>query len=120
MLNGVRPGTRTIGGATVRVHTDVAAMARAAADEARDVMRAAVASRGTAHVMFATGNSQLAFVDALVHGTEGVPWADTVVFHMDEYVGVGTGPPGRVPALDPRADRGAGPPQIRLLRGGSG
>ena len=52
-------------------------------------MRAAVASRDAAHVMFATGNSQLAFVRALVHETEGVPWADTVVFHMDEYVGVG-------------------------------
>jgi len=42
-----------------------------------------------AHAMFATGNSQLAFVDALVEHTEGVPWGDVVVFHMDEYVGVG-------------------------------
>jgi glucosamine-6-phosphate deaminase len=39
--------------------------------------------------MFATGNSQLAFVETLVTRTPGVPWADTVVFHMDEYVGVG-------------------------------
>ncbi len=39
--------------------------------------------------MFATGNSQLAFVHELVHATAGVPWSDTVVFHMDEYVGVG-------------------------------
>jgi glucosamine-6-phosphate deaminase len=73
----------------VHVHPDVAAMARAAADEALGVMREAVASRGTAHVMFATGNSQLAFVQALVQETEGVPWTDTVVFHMDEYAGVG-------------------------------
>ena len=42
-----------------------------------------------AHAMFATGNSQLAFVHALVHETEGIPWADIIVFHMDEYVGVG-------------------------------
>ena len=89
MLNPVRPGTRTVDGATVKVHADVDAMARAAADEAVGVMRAAVAARGSAHVMFATGNSQLAFVDTLVHQTDGVPWADTVVFHMDEYVGVG-------------------------------
>ena len=89
MLNAVRTGTRTVDGATVRVHADVAAMARAAADEARGVMRAAVQARGAAHVMFATGNSQLAFVRALVQETAGVPWADTVVFHMDEYVGVG-------------------------------
>jgi glucosamine-6-phosphate deaminase len=89
MLNAVLTGTRTIGGATVRVLPEVGAMARAAADEALAVMQAAVAARGTANVMFATGNSQLAFVQALVHETERVPWADTVVFHMDEYVGVG-------------------------------
>ena len=89
MLIAVQTGTRTIDAATVRVHPDPAAMARAAADEAAAVMRAAVAARGVAHAMFATGNSQLAFVEALVHQTEDVPWAETVVFHMDEYVGVG-------------------------------
>ncbi len=39
--------------------------------------------------MFATGNSQLDFVRVLVQETADVPWAQTVVFHMDEYVGVG-------------------------------
>jgi glucosamine-6-phosphate deaminase len=39
--------------------------------------------------MFATGNSQLAFVDALTTDTPGVAWSDVVAFHMDEYVGVG-------------------------------
>ncbi len=76
-------------GVTVRVHPDDRAMARAAADEAATVMQAAVAARGVCHAMFATGNSQLAFVHALVHETQGVPWGETVVFHMDEYVGVG-------------------------------
>ena len=38
--------------------------------------------------MFATGNSQIDFVGALVARTD-VPWGDIVVFHMDEYVGVG-------------------------------
>ncbi len=89
MLNVVQTGTRTIDGVAVHVHADVAAMARAAADEASDVLQAAVEARGTAHAMFATGNSQLAFVHALVHETEGIPWADIIVFHMDEYVGVG-------------------------------
>jgi glucosamine-6-phosphate deaminase len=77
------------GAATVIVHPDPDTLARAAADQARDCMRAAVEARGVAHAMFATGNSQLAFVEALVHHTDGVPWSDTVVFHMDEYVGVG-------------------------------
>jgi glucosamine-6-phosphate deaminase len=39
--------------------------------------------------MFATGNSQLSFIEALVTETPDVPWSDTVIFHMDEYVGVG-------------------------------
>ncbi len=73
----------------VWVHPDTASMARAAADEAAAVLRQAVAARGVAHAMFATGNSQLAFVDALVTDTPGIPWADVVVFHMDEYEGVG-------------------------------
>jgi glucosamine-6-phosphate deaminase len=90
MLNGMgQRGVRQVDGASVHVHTDVAAMARAAADQAASVMRAAAAARGVVHAMFATGNSQLAFIDALVNRTDGVPWSDTVVFHMDEYVGIG-------------------------------
>ncbi len=73
----------------VQVHADVAAMARAAADEAAAVLRRAVAARGVANAMFATGNSQLAFVDQLVGATPDVPWDRVVAFHMDEYVGVG-------------------------------
>ncbi len=77
------------GAATVQVHADAQALARAAADEAREILRTAVRARGVAHAMFATGNSQLAFVHALVRETLGVPWSETVVFHMDEYVGLG-------------------------------
>ena len=73
----------------VVIHPDVATLARTAADEAASTIKEAVATRGVAHAMFATGNSQLAFVHALVHETARAPWADTVVFHMDEYVGVG-------------------------------
>jgi glucosamine-6-phosphate deaminase len=90
MLNDMSdPSVLTLGQARVVVHPDVTGMARAAADQAAEVMRAAVQARGVANVMFATGNSQLAFIDTLVARTPAVPWADTVVFHMDEYVGVG-------------------------------
>ncbi len=90
MLIDVEPSrTWTVDRASVNVHPDLDALALAAADEARDVMRAASEARGVVHAMFATGNSQLAFVRALVEETESVPWSDTVVFHMDEYVGVG-------------------------------
>jgi glucosamine-6-phosphate deaminase len=90
MLHGVRnPSAMTFGQARVLVFADVPAMALAAADQAAGLMRAAVRDRGVANVMFATGNSQLAFVDTLVTRTAEVPWSDTVVFHMDEYVGIG-------------------------------
>src|ERR1700726_2414201 len=65
------------------------ALAAAAADEAARVLGQAVDRRGVAHAMFATGNSQLGFVEALLANHPALPWADVVVFHMDEYVGVG-------------------------------
>jgi len=64
-------------------------MARVAADHAAAVLGSAVESNGVAHAMFATGNSQIAFIDELVARTPDVPWAHVVVFHMDEYVGIG-------------------------------
>jgi glucosamine-6-phosphate deaminase len=75
--------------ADVVVADDTASMARAAADAAATILRTAVARSGVAHAMFATGNSQLQFVAALVGDTPDVPWGDVVVFHMDEYVGIG-------------------------------
>jgi glucosamine-6-phosphate deaminase len=83
------PGKATHPRPDVRVLPDTEALARAAADEAAAAIRHAVAAKGVAHAMFATGNSQLVFIDALVSGTSNVPWGDVVVFHMDEYVGVG-------------------------------
>jgi glucosamine-6-phosphate deaminase len=81
--------SRSVDGATVFVHPDVATMNRAAADQAARILRAAVAERGVANAMFATGNSQLGFIDCLVTKTADMPWSDTNIFHMDEYVGVG-------------------------------
>ena len=55
-----------------------------------------------------------------MHETEGVPWSDTVVFHMDEYVGVGPDHPAgfqrwiRERIVEPAR------PEGRLLRGGPG
>lgn len=78
----------TVDELVVRVFPSPAELARAAAGQAAAALVRAVAERGVAHAMFATGNSQLAFVEQLV-GHEGVPWGDVVLFHMDEYVGVG-------------------------------
>jgi glucosamine-6-phosphate deaminase len=76
----------------VHVHADGAALARAAAADVAGALVGTMAARGSANAMFATGNSQLAFVDALVAAPE-VRWESITVFHMDEYVGVGPGHP---------------------------
>jgi len=85
---------RNVDGLEVRVHPDPASLALDAAERAAAVLREVVAEQGSARAMFATGNSQLAFVDALTsfHSGDGerdVPWHAVDVFHMDEYVGVG-------------------------------
>jgi len=80
---------RVIDRLRVEVHPDTAALARSAADQAAAVLVKAVEEHGAANAMFATGNSQLAFVDALIEHAPHVPWDDVGVFHMDEYVGVG-------------------------------
>jgi glucosamine-6-phosphate deaminase len=63
------------------------AMARAAAEDAAAVLRAAIAARDEANVMLATGNSQLAFLGELAT-IEGIAWDRVRAFHMDEYVGL--------------------------------
>lgn len=62
-------------------------MARAAAQQAARVLRAAIAARGDARFIAATGNSQLTFLDALCKEPD-IDWSRTTMFHLDEYVGV--------------------------------
>ena len=79
----------TIGRALVSIHASADALAEAAAAQAVEAIRAALATRGTANVMLATGNSQLAFLAELVR--LDVEWSAVRAFHMDEYVGMSPG-----------------------------
>lgn len=67
---------------------DASLVGSVAATRAAAVINEAVAIRGRAHVMFASGNSQLLFLDSLTHDPS-VDWSRVVGFHMDEYLGVG-------------------------------
>ncbi|HND62849.1 MAG TPA: glucosamine-6-phosphate deaminase [Opitutaceae bacterium] len=71
----------------VRIYPTPATLAVAAAADAARIIREAVAARGRARVILATGNSQLAFLDALVR-EPAVAWKQVEVFHMDEYLGM--------------------------------
>jgi glucosamine-6-phosphate deaminase len=77
----------TVEALSVRVHDSVAELAVDAAAEAAATIDAAVTANGVANVMFATGNSQLGFLDVLTV-RDDIDWARVVGFHMDEYRGI--------------------------------
>ena len=71
----------------VSVFPDRLSLSRAAAHEAASRMRAAIAARGHARIVAATGTSQMAFLDQLTSQTE-LDWSKVELFHLDEYVGL--------------------------------
>ena len=78
---------RDYGDLDVRIFESADALAAAAADDAVRVIRGAIFERGVANVLFASGNSQFAFLAALT-ARDDVPWKRVVGLHMDEYVGM--------------------------------
>jgi glucosamine-6-phosphate deaminase len=59
----------------------------AAAADASEAIRAAVAESGRARIVGATGASQFEFLAALV-SIPDVPWDRVELFHLDEYIGL--------------------------------
>jgi glucosamine-6-phosphate deaminase len=82
----------------VSIYATNEALGAAAAAEAAEIIRDAVAARGVANIILATGNSQLTFLAAL-RALPGVPWASVNVFHMDEYVNLPSGHTASFPAF---------------------
>jgi glucosamine-6-phosphate deaminase len=76
----------------IRVFPSRSKLAEAAADRAADVIQSAINERGRAFVTVATGNSQLDFLAALVR-KPSVDWSRTVLFQLDEYIGLPSGHP---------------------------
>jgi glucosamine-6-phosphate deaminase len=62
-------------------------MARAAAAHAASTIARAVAARGRARIIVATGASQFEFLEDLV-SSQDVDWTRVTLFHLDEYVGL--------------------------------
>ncbi len=69
----------------VEVFESRAEMAQAAADAAAQIIHEAIAERGQAYLIAATGASQFEFLDELVR-QQNIDWALTTFFHLDEYV----------------------------------
>jgi glucosamine-6-phosphate deaminase len=80
----------------VEIYDSTAKMGLAAAEQAADIIREAVLKRGIANIILATGNSQLAFLQAL-RSLPDIPWAAVNAFHMDDYVHLAAGHPAGFP-----------------------
>lgn len=62
-------------------------LGRAAAEKAAAIINEAIAARGEANIVAATGASQFEFLEALA-AIPGIPWSKTTFFHLDEYLGL--------------------------------
>jgi glucosamine-6-phosphate deaminase len=62
-------------------------MGRAAAAEGAELIRRALADRGEANIIVATGASQFEMLEALTD-EPGIDWHRVTGFHLDEYVGL--------------------------------
>lgn len=76
-----------LGGASVAIFSDIRQLSVAAAQQAAEIIRTAIAIRGRARIIVATGNSQIEFIRALAD-QPGIDWSAVEAFHLDEYVGL--------------------------------
>jgi glucosamine-6-phosphate deaminase len=70
----------------IEVHKTKLACSAAAADKGAEILRQAIAARGRASFIAATGASQFDFLLALTQ-KEGIDWGLTTMYHLDEYIG---------------------------------
>jgi glucosamine-6-phosphate deaminase len=71
----------------VVIISDKRALGKAAAAAGAQLVREAVAKRGVANIIVATGASQFEMFDALVQEPD-IAWNRVTGFHLDEYVGL--------------------------------
>jgi glucosamine-6-phosphate deaminase len=69
------------------VAPDVPTMGQQAAREGATKLRDAIASRGRANIILATGSSQFLMLESLLAEPD-IAWEKVLIFHLDEYVGI--------------------------------
>ena len=62
-------------------------LGQAAAEQAANAIRQALAAKGHARIIAATGASQFEFLEALTQAPD-IDWTKVEMFHLDEYVGM--------------------------------
>lgn len=71
----------------IHINKNAAELGKAAGIKAAGIIRAAIAARGNANIILATGASQFATLDQLVIEEE-IAWNKVTMFHLDEYIGL--------------------------------
>ncbi len=71
----------------ITIASDRSELGKAAAAKGAAVLQRAIAERGQARLIVATGSSQFEVLDALV-STPGIDWTKVDGFHLDEYIGL--------------------------------
>src|SRR5262245_12971990 len=71
----------------IKIMPDKAQMGKAAAAAGAEQIRAAIAERGAANIIVATGASQVEMLGQLVQ-EPNINWNVVTGFHLDEYVGL--------------------------------
>jgi glucosamine-6-phosphate deaminase len=89
----------------------------AAADKACEVLAKAIATKGHASFIAATGASQFDFLKALT-GKGSIDWKRTTMYHLDEYIGLSEDHPASFRRyLQERLIDPASPGTVHLIRG---
>ena len=63
-------------------------MGESAGAAAAEKIRSAIDNKGQANIILATGASQFEVLENMV-GCKGIDWSKVVIFHLDEYIGLG-------------------------------
>ena len=71
----------------LKVFADKIQLSEAAAEQAANAILSAIAEKGQARIIAATGASQFDFLQALTNRKE-IDWQRVEMFHLDEYVGL--------------------------------
>lgn len=69
------------------IYSDPETMGAAAAAFGAEKIRAAIAGKGSANIIVATGASQFTMLKNLTN-LPGIDWGKITIFHLDEYVGL--------------------------------
>jgi glucosamine-6-phosphate deaminase len=72
---------------SILVFDTPAGLGKAAGSHAAELLRQAIAEKGEANLIVATGTSQFETLNQLI-AEEGIDWSKVTMFHLDEYIGL--------------------------------